>query len=220
MKKLIRNKRVILAVIIIVIAFVTKTYLFNTAKSEDSKENQQVLDTETQYTKKILRDETLNVERIVESISEEIELVVLKEKGSIEIFHDKTPKNNRWVEWLVDSNINFRVYYTASLSMCTKSIEVYYDKNTDNINIIYDPNEIKVNSINIDNILSETSRSLFGKKYSEKEVSALTLLANEKIRETVSDDQSLNNLACMNLEGYLREIVYKLRIYNVNIMKK
>ena len=136
MKKLVRIRRIILAVVLLMlIAFIAKTYFFGTHNSiiEESKLVQQ----DAEYDKKRLEDRSMQVKRVSESISNEVEIVVLKEIGNISLFHDKTPKNNKYIEWIIDSNITLKVYYTAIFTIDAESIEVHYDESVDKINIIY-----------------------------------------------------------------------------------
>lgn len=217
MKKLVRSRKGILVLLLILVAFITKTYLFS--KNEEH-ENFEKVEYGIQYEKKLIKDRSLDIQRISESISNEVEIVVLKETGNIQLFHDKTPDNNKYVEWIVDSNISLKVCYTATLSIDTKDIEVVYNEVDDKINIVYDLEMIKVTSINVDNILSETSKGIFGKHYSEKEVTALTLLATDKIKEQLTNDTNLKLLASINLEEYLRSMAYNLSIYDICILQK
>lgn len=217
MKKLVRIRRIILVLLLILIAFIAKTYLFD--KYDSTMEKSEVLQQDTEYDKKRLEDRSMQVKRVAESISNEVEIVVLKETGNIKLFHDKTPKNNKYIEWVIDSNIILKVYYTATFTIDAESIKVCYDESVDNINIIYNVEKIKVDSVNIDNILSETSKGVFGEKYSENEVTALTLLATDKIKEEISNDESLKLLASINLEGYLKNMAYMLGIFNISIIQ-
>ena len=221
MKKLVRIRKVILVLFLILVAFITKTYLFDKKESEKNViEKQEILQQNMDYTKKIIDDSSMKLKKIRECISNEVQIVVLREIGIIELFHDKTPENNKYIEWAIDSNISLKVYYTAILTIGTENIQLSYDDNSDRINIVYDLEKIKVKSINVDNILSETSKGIFGNQYSAKETSALTLIATDKIKEKISNDDSLKHLASMNLEGYLTNLSYALEVYDINIIKK
>lgn len=218
MKKLIRGKRILLVLFLMLVAFITKTYLFN--KPKLFQENRQQLVQDTKSAKEVLEDESIKVKKVVERISKEVEMVVLKETGSIQLFHDKTPRNNKYIEWIIDSNITLKVYYTAILTIDTKNIDVYYDDSIGKINIVYDLEKIKVTSVNIDSMLSETTRGIFGRKYSENEVTILTFLATDKVKEKISNDCNLIYLACSNLENFFKNISYDLGILNINIINK
>lgn len=221
MRKLIKIRKIVLVLFFILIAFITKTYLV--AKNESEKElveKQKMLEQDMAYTERMLQDRSMEIKKLSRSISNDVEIVVLKETGSIKLFHDKTPENNKYIEWIVDSNIALEVEYTAILTIDTGDIEVSYDASSDKINIIYDLEKIKVKSVNIDNILSETSKGIFGKVYSAKEVAALTLVATDKIKTEISNDSDLKKLASTNLEKYLKDLSYSLGTFNVNIVKK
>jgi len=217
MKRLVKRRKGFLVLLLILVAFITMTYLFS--KSE-YYQNFEKLKYDTQYEKKLIVDRSLETQRISEQIANEIEIVVLKETGNIQLFHDKTPENNKYMEWIVDSNISLKVCYTATLSIDTKDIEIVYNEVNDKINIVYNSEMIRVTSINIDDILSETSKGLFGKQYSEKEVTTLTLLATDRIKEQLTNDTGLKLLASINLEEYLRNMAYNLRIYDICILQK
>ena len=218
MKKLVSSKKTILVLLLILIAFITKTYLYE--KTESQEKNWEPIEQAGEQCEETLQDRSMKVKKVAECISKEVEIVVLKETGNIQLFHDKTPENNKYIEWIIDSNITMKVYYTAVLSIDTETIEVCYDESKERINIIYDLKKIKVSSVNIDNILSQTLKGVFGKQYSEKEVAALTLIATKKVREEISKDNNLKLLASLNLEEYLRTMAYKLGIFNVSIIQK
>lgn len=220
MKKTAKTRKTILVLCLILIAFITHTYFFNKGSLKQKYYQLEVEKTEEEYTKKIMEQKSIMVKRIAESISSEVEIVVLKENGRIKLFHDKTPKNNKYIEWVIDSNISLNVYYTAILTINTDSIKVSYDSTEDKINIVYDIDKIEIKAINIDNILSETNKGIFGEKYSENEVTALTLVATDRIKEEIAKDKGLKYLASMNLESYLRNLSYQLGVFNVNVFQK
>ncbi len=221
MKKLVRRRNLFLVFVLILIAFITKTYLFDKNVSErELKQNEEVIEQDMDYTKKMLENREVKVKRVAKSISNEIEIIVLKETGCMTIFHDRTPENNKYIEWIVDSNITLDVHYTAILTIDTKYIQVKYNEITENIDIVYDLEKINVKSVNIDNIFSQTSNGIFGEKYSANEVSALTLMATDKIKEEILNCSNLKCIASINLEGYLRNLSYSLGVLNVDIFKK
>lgn len=214
MKKLVKVRKVTIVLLLILIAFITKAYLFNRYEFR-----QHIIKQDMDSTKKMIENNSVKVKRIVESISNQVEIVVLNEKGKIEIFHDKTPENNKYIEWMIDSNITLKIYYTAILTINVENIKVSYDEEKDIINIIYDLDKISIRSINIDNILLETSHGIFGQKYSPKEFSTLTFVATNKIKEELCLNDDIKYIAGVNLEKYLKDLSYDLRVFNVSVIK-
>ena len=89
MKKTAKTRKTILVLCLILIAFITHTYFFGKGSLKQKNYQLEVEKTEEDYTKKIMEQKSIMVKRIAESISSEVEIVVLKENGRIKLFHDK-----------------------------------------------------------------------------------------------------------------------------------
>ena len=223
MKKLIKIRKLFAILCIISLAFIMvnifKTYFY---QGKDSKElvnsNEESLQIETEINKKILNENTLKANRLAHNISNETEIILLKESGSTLVFHDKTKENNKYLEWLIDSNICIKVYYTAMIAIERKEINVMLDNSRNIISINYDLDKIKLKSLNIDNIISETKRGLIGEIYSPDETIALTLIATDSIKNEISNDSGLLFIAQINLEEYIRNLAYSMGIFNLEII--
>ena len=224
MKKLTKGKKTILALFLVAIAFITCSTLSShyQKKHELEKliEKQQILKTDEDIYKRKLQEEYIKVERLERNISNKTQLIVLSENGVIDVFHDKTPENNKYIEWLIDSNIRLYVYYTAILSIPTDDIFVFYNEEERKINISYDLDKINVSAINIDNITSENKTSIFGQHYSSREITALTLIATDRVKEEIAKDDGLTVLAKINLETYLRNLAYSMGVVNVSVKER
>ena len=221
MKKLARKRGIILVLILVLMAFVTKTYLLKRFEMGDFSQEDDDLNCEKiELSDTIFKEESIKVKKIAENISNEIEIIVLKEVGTFEIFHDRTPENNKYIEWVIDSNINIKIYYTAVLAIDTEYIDVIYDEFLDTINIIYDLQNIKVTAINIDDILISTNKGILGRKYSELETSSFILFATDKINKQILNNEGIKAIASINLQEYLRCVGYKLGIFNIKVVEK
>ncbi len=220
MKKLARKRGIILVSILILMAFVTSTYLLKKYEMGDFSKEDDLNGEKIELSDTIFKDESIKVKKIAENISNEIEIIVLKETGTLEIFHDKTPENNKYIEWAVDSNINIKIYYTAILAVDTEYIDVIYDEYLDTINIIYDLQNIKITAINIDEILIDTNKGILGKKYSEIETSSFILFATDKIKNQILNSEGIKTIASINLQEHLRSVGYKLGIFNIKVVEK
>ena len=221
MKKHGRFRSIFLIIVITITAFIgTRFWLVDRKKEYNEntfEEKEQVLVEDAELAKKKINEEYLKTRRLRDSISNRIQIVVLTEKGSIEVLHDKTPENNKCIEWLVNSDIRLKVYYTAIFAIDTDCIMVEYNEIHDNIDVCYDLDKINVISVGIDNITSESKKSIFGSNYKPKEVTALTMIAKDKIKEEITDNNELIFLAKTNLESYLRNLACSMGIVDLSI---
>ena len=55
--------------------------------------------------KELLDRQIENAKNYVNEINNNVALTVLRTSGKITLSHDKTPQNNKWTEWLFNSDI-------------------------------------------------------------------------------------------------------------------
>lgn len=216
-------KKVLVVLCVIIMAFIMYEILVQNNSENIQNEivqNEEKLKTDADLTKEIVQKNLEKVTRIQEMIDTEPEIVVLKEKGHMILEHDKVKEKNKLIDWLVFSGIEINVKYTASLSISSSDIDIYFDEESENINIILDTQKIKLHAINIDDIILCTKKGLIAKGYSPSEVTALTMIAKEKIEEQISNDSGLMFLAEMNLKSYVQNLAYSMGIFNVEIVQK
>ena len=66
--------------------------------------------------KELLDKQVENAKNYVKEVDNNVALTILRTSGKITLSHDKTPANNKWTEWLFNSDIKvYADYKTASL---------------------------------------------------------------------------------------------------------
>lgn len=188
--------------------------------SKDFEVNEIDLQVDADIKKKLLEENSEKQQRFQEALNEDVEIVVLKETGNIEVFHDKTAETNKYIKWLNYSNVNLKLYYTASLSIEVKDIEIAMDSGTGELYICYPKDRIKLSSINVDNINIRCEKGIIGKNYSPNEITSLTLIAKERVEENINNDNSMKLSAENNLNSHIRMLAHKVGINDVKIEAK
>lgn len=188
--------------------------------SKDFEVNEIDLQVDADIKKKLLEENSEKQQRFQEALNEDVEIVVLKETGNIEVFHDKTAETNKYIKWLNYSNVNLKLYYTASLSIEVKDIEITMDSETGELYICYPKDRIKLSSINVDNINIRCEKGIIGKNYSPNEITSLTLIAKERVEENINNDNSMKLSAENNLNSHIRMLAHKVGINDVKIEAK
>jgi hypothetical protein len=135
--------------------------------------------------------------RLNRSISDQVELILVKEHGSLTISHDKTPGDEWWSEWLISSEIEISIEYNVVVTIPTSCIWAEVE-GTEPV-IKYDSTKIEIDSVEITNIVPVETRNLFGETYTPADIAALTLIARDKVFEDASIDSELFLRAKKNL---------------------
>ncbi len=212
-----------LVILLAIFAFILYHFVAlnqNRKLNKNLEDNEKELQINLDVQKNLLKKNLESQKRFIESINQNTEIVLLKETGNIQIFHDKTANENKYLKWLNYSNITLKLFYTASISIDTSKLNIEMDYKTGDLRINYPENEIKISSISIDNILTSCQKGLISKHYSPDEIVALTLIAKDKVEYDISCDESLIFLAKYNLDSFLKNTAYKHGIFNIIIENK
>lgn len=217
MRKLKKIGKVFLSLIMVIsLAFCAWT-IFKPKEEVSTRKTEEEVQAEVNINEKILQEELEKSKRLVEQVYSDTEIILLEEKGRYTLFHDRTPNDNYWTEWLVNSEISFVVDYTAILSIETKKIKFSVNENEQQAE--YNVEDIRVKAVNIDDITPITNKSLFGRSYLPTEISALTIIATEDIKNEIMSDIPTIFLANQNLKYFITNTALKFRIFNINIIE-
>lgn len=151
---------------------------------------------EIELQRKILEDKIKAV-RFNLSVSNQVELILAKEHGSLTVSHDKTPEDEWWNEWLISSEIEVSIEYNIIIAIPT--IYIHADVEGTELIITYDYTKVDIDSVEITNIVPVESKNLFGEAYAPEDIAALTLIARSKVFEDASTDSELFAQAEKNL---------------------
>lgn len=221
MKKSTMFLRVMVLIIILLIVALLFQNCSTKKQSEGDYELIGLADVITSDEELLLKQDEQRQERFTNfksTILSDTEIIVLTITDCMTVAHDNYTEDNAFFEWLLESEITVTLYYTAIFSIPTEAIQVDFvdDKTT----VIYDLEKMQLKSVQIDNIVTNTNKGVIGKEYGPSEVSALTMIATDYIKESVSSDVMLNFMAEQNLVNFIELQSIKALIFDVSIYEK
>ena len=77
--------------------------------------------------KELLDKQVENAKNYVKEVDNNVALTILRTSGKITLSHDKTPANNKWTEWLFNSDIKVYADYKTAFTIETKLIQSQID---------------------------------------------------------------------------------------------
>lgn len=152
------------------------------------------------------------------SILSDTEIIVLTVNDCMTIAHDNYIEDHKFIRWLLDSEITLTLYYTAIISISTEAIEINVEEN--GVEVIYDLEKMQLKSVQIDNIVTNTNKGIIGKKYNPSQVTALTMIATDYIKDSISNNVMLNFMAEQNLVNFIELQSIKSLVFDVLIYEK
>lgn len=214
LKKIIKR---ILLVLFLIIIFIITYEIYKYIKNYNSKlriENNSKCEVELQ--KELLNNNLKNAQNFVETINNNVALTLLRTNGELTLSHDKTPNNNKFTEWLLNSDILIYAKYNAAFTIETSNINVKIDKNNV-VNINYTLKDIELSLIDITDFNTSENKSIFGSSYTPKQIAALEKITRDTIMsETNRYDNIL--MAQKNLESYYMSLADNLNVI-INIIE-
>jgi glutaredoxin-related protein len=172
-------------------------------------ENQKKLDEE------LLRAKIVNSQNFVKSISNEIEIILLKQNGDYIISHDRTPQNNWYSEWANNAELTIKLDYRTIFSIKTQDLQFTITPEGA-IKVNYDAGKIAIAAIDISNVIPNQKVSIFGSAYKPTEVTALENIAKDKIKDlSYTDDNILQS--SNNLKSFINDMATKFGIDDISI---
>ncbi len=212
-KKIIKKVvKILLIVAIIFVIFLGYQFMKykNQEKNDDVLEEQSSIDVDFQ--EELLEEKMQAAKNLVTEINNNVALTILRTSGKITLSHDKTPENNQWLEWLINSDI--KVYATYQTAFTIESNLIKTTINDDaSVTITYNPKDIVLNFIDIQDISTSNNKSIFGSSYTPQQVAALENIARKDIYEYTNSNTNINQ-AKKNLEMYLTTEAFN---YGINI---
>lgn len=212
-----RKFLVLLLMILIVILGIRTvsyfSYLHNTKQDKMSEKEKQVRieiieDTSAKLQEEITIRNTMYT-RYETTLSNKIELVLITENGKVDIFHDKTPENKWWLDWLIDSYVNLSSDYELIVTIPTEAIYTSIDE-SGFVSVKYDESKIKIKSVELKNTLTDSWTAAYGKRYTPEEIVALINIAKQNVYDSANADVDLHYTARKNLENELLRIAHEI----------
>ena len=167
--------------------------------------------------KELLDKQVENAKNYVKEVDNNVALTILRTSGKITLSHDKTPANNKWTEWLFNSDIKVYADYKTAFTIETKLIQSQIDQNG-TVTLTYDPRDIELSFIDIIDFTTSENKSIFGSSYKPDQVAAFESIARDKIQEKTNNETNKKQ-AKLNLENYLKSLADSYNI-KVNIIEK
>lgn len=208
-----RKLKTILILTLIVLVFIPSGNFLNSKFREVSniQQNQASVNDE-RLKERIYETKVQNAKRVVKELKEETEIILLEEKGEMILAHNKRQSKDN-LDWLIGSSIAINVGYNSIFSIKTDLLSFYLDQDGV-LNVEYELRDIKVKSIENQDITPIDSRGVFGKRYMPSEVAALVLISNDRIRTELEQDYNIKKRSEASLNSYLNEL---FSIYNIEV---
>lgn len=167
--------------------------------------------------KELLDRQIENAKNYVNEINNNVALTVLRTSGKITLSHDKTPQNNKWTEWLFNSDIKVYANYKTAFTIETDKIKSEIGEDG-TVTLTYDPRDIELSFIDITDFSTSANKSIFGSSYSPEQVAAFESIARDNIQEK-TNNKTNQKQAESNLLNYLNGLADSYGI-KINIVEK
>lgn len=167
--------------------------------------------------KELLDRQIENAKNYVNEINNNVALTVLRTSGKITLSHDKTPQNNKWTEWLFNSDIKVYANYKTAFTIETDKIKSEIGEDG-TVTLTYDPRDIELSFIDITDFTTSANKSIFGSSYSPEQVAAFESIARDNIQEK-TNNKTNQKQAESNLLNYLNGLADSYGI-KINIVEK
>ncbi len=167
--------------------------------------------------KELLDRQIENAKNYVNEINNNVALTVLRTSGKITLSHDKTPQNNKWTEWLFNSDIKVYANYKTAFTIETDKIKSEIGEDG-TVTLTYDPRDIELSFIDITDFTTSANKSIFGSSYSPEQVAAFESIARDNIQEK-TNNKTNQKQAESNLLNYLNSLADSYGI-KINIVEK
>ena len=167
--------------------------------------------------KELLDRQIENAQNYVNEINNNVALTVLRTSGKITLSHDKTPQNNKWTEWLFNSDIKVYANYKTAFTIETDKIKSEIGEDG-TVTLTYDPRDIELSFIDITDFTTSANKSIFGSSYSPEQVAAFESIARDNIQEK-TNNKTNQKQAESNLLNYLNSLADSYGI-KINIVEK
>ena len=157
---------------------------------------------------------TENANKMIDAISNEIEIIVYEESGTV-VDNNKTTGGYQWVRNLTKSKVTVKCDYHCIVSIPVSSIKF---TNVDGVvHVSYDKSAIQIKAVEISNIVPIYDKAFLGKKYTNDEILALVQINKDEVYKQINADEARQNQCCINLEQFILNFTTKYNVADIEI---
>lgn len=218
MKKIFKKVfHVLLFVMLLAGVFLGYQYIQYKNKEVNDLQREVQAQNDADLQKELLDRQIENAKNYVSEINNNVALTVLRTSGKVTLSHDKTPQNNKWTEWLFNSDIKVYANYKTAFTIETNKIKSEIGEDG-TVTLTYDPRDIELSFIDITDFTTSANKSIFGSSYSPEQVAAFESIARDNIQEK-TNNKTNQKQAESNLLNYLNSLADSYGI-KINIVEK
>ena len=151
--------------------------------------------------------QNLNINKLIEHLSTNTELILLEESGASEISYSRS--SNSIFKWCSQSDITLHANYKLIISIPTNSIQI--TKQNDEVLASFSERDFQIKAIELNNKVINRDKDLFGKTYSDNELIVLETMLKDKIKSNAMNQETYNT-ATESLKVYLTNLAEDLDI--------
>ena len=154
-----------------------------------------------------INPQNLNINKLIEHLSTNTELILLEESGASEISYSRS--SNSIFKWCSQSDITLHANYKLIISIPTSSIQI--TKQNDEVLASFSERDFQIKAIELNNKVINRDKDLFGKTYSDNELIVLEVMLKDKIKSNAMNQETYNT-AAESLKVYLTNLAEDLDI--------
>ena len=172
-------------------------------------EENQVQDSYLQQSiiKSQINPQNLSINKLIEHLSTNTELILLEESGASEISYSRS--SNSIFKWCSQSDITLHANYKLIISIPTNSIQI--TKQNDEVLASFSERDFQIKAIELNNKVINRDKDLFGKTYSDNELIVLETMLKDKIKSNAMNQETYTT-AAESLKVYLTNLAEDLDI--------
>ena len=154
-----------------------------------------------------INPQNLNINKLIEHLSTNTELILLEESGASEISYSRS--SNSIFKWCSQSDITLHANYKLIISIPTNSIQI--TKQNDEVLASFSERDFQIKAIELNNKVINRDKDLFGKTYTDNELIVLETMLKDKIKSNAMNQETYNT-ATESLKVYLTNLAEDLDI--------
>lgn len=223
MKKRMKKLLAVIGVLILVAFLIRLGVILNYSNQKrldvkQQAEEELIKENQVEIEKEIMEDNLKKSQIFISQLKADPEIVVLDQEGYITIKDDKTPDNNHFSEWLINSEISLKVYFKAKVAIKQEDVLIKA-KNNGKVNVTFSKKDFFVSSIEIEKIVPVEKRSIFGNEYTPAETSALVLLCQDKIKLDLEKNDELKQKAEDSFKKFITDVANRVELASINVIE-
>ena len=154
-----------------------------------------------------INPQNLSINKLIEHLSTNTELILLEESGASEISYSRS--SNSIFKWCSQSDITLYANYKLIISIPTNSIQI--TKQNNEVFASFSERDFQIKAIELNNKVINRDKDLFGKTYSDNELIVLETMLKDKIKSNAMNQETYNT-AAESLKVYLTNLAEDLDI--------